>query len=184
LLRHLDLFLSADEVRRLRDDWVTLPGVRKRSARSQLGRLTAVVRALARERVPLTDGAALLAAAATVGTIDEATDAYRRTAACPLPGSEPDTVRVTVPPRLAALAEDPQPGGLGLFAALAELRAVLAAQPAPMALVAADSASRRAVRGFLRGEFPDLPVLSAEEASRVPAAARPSLSEIPVGTVP
>jgi hypothetical protein len=89
-----------------------------------------------------------------------------------------------VPPRLAALAENPQPGGLGLFAALAELRAVLATQPAPVALVAADSASRRAVRGFLRGEFPDLAVLSAEEASPVPAVARSSPSEIPVGTAP
>jgi len=177
LLRHLDAYLSLDEVTALRDGWTSQFG-EAGAPEVSLQRLTAVVRALVRERVPVTDGIALLRAVAAPGGIDEAVDQYRQAVAASLPGNEADMIRVRVPPKLAALAsvvvDGELPAADALFDALAELRGRLAEVPARVALVTVGNAARRAVHGFVSGEYPDVPVLSEQEASARPATAHTS----------
>ena len=175
LRRHFDEYLSLDEVATLRERWESAfcdeepPDV-------TLERLTAVVRALAREQVPLNDGGALLLASAGPVSVDTAVDQYRQAIVPSLPGSEEGTIHVRVPPKLAALASDPADAGLPLagtlFDALAELRDALAELPEHVALITADPAARRAVRAYSGVEFPDIPVLCEQEVSGSSAAAR------------
>jgi len=169
LRRHLDEFFAADEVERLLRTWKSQLAEDEDVPDTELERVTAVVRALARDRVPVRDGRALLRAVALAETVADAVEAYRRSIADALPGNEGDTVRVPVPPRLAALAAAPDgttfPAEHGVFEALAELRRILADQPERVALIAADGPARRMVRRYLAAEFPDVPVLSAIEAT-------------------
>lgn len=177
LLRQLDSYLSVDDVAVLLDSWRsefaegTAPQV-------SLDRLTAVVRALVREQVPVTDGAALLAAAASAESVDGAVDRYRQAMAASLPGTQDDTIRVDVPPLLAALEYRKHVTAEELFPAMDELRAVLAGLPARVALVVASGGSaRRAVRGYVSGEYPDVPVLSEREVHPRAKTARDLVAE-------
>lgn len=180
ILRHLIDYLSIDEVKRLLDIWNRGRGesVGIDGDHVDVERLTAVVRALVRERTPVRDRAALLRALSSSQIIEDAVDAYRQAIMAVLPGNEEDTIRITVPPKLAALASPSATAksaeGAALFAALAELRQVLGQQPARVALVAADRVARRSVRGYLRPEFPDIPVLSATEAAPTPTTPEPA----------
>jgi len=169
LHRHLDEYLSLDEVDRLLARWTSGHDEHEASAAPGLDRLTAVVRALARDRVSVRDGGALLRAVASAGGVTGAADEYRRTVAGELPGNEDGMPRIPVPPKLGALVSGPPdapfPAERGVLQALTELRDVLADQPARVSLVAASDAARRAVRKYLSGEFPDIPVLSASEVT-------------------
>jgi type III secretory pathway component EscV len=169
LRRHLDAFLTVDEVSVLHERWKSAFADAAPPEVSPV-RLTVLVRWLAREQVPLINGAALLTAAAQPGPIEEIADAYRLAVAPALLGNEVDTVRVAVPPLLASLAARPSRAGEAeaeeLLAALAELRGTLADIPERAALVAVNGAARRAVRDYTAVEYPDIPVLSAPEAGK------------------
>jgi hypothetical protein len=171
ILRHLTDYLSLDELKRLLETWERGrgDGADINSDHVDLERLSAVVRALVRERTPVRDGAGLLRALGSSQSIENAVDAYRQAIMTALPGNEEDTIRITVPSKLAMLASRPATAervdGAALFDALAEVRQVLGRQPARVALVAPDHTARRLVRGYLRREFPDIPVLSAAEAA-------------------
>jgi hypothetical protein len=120
----------------------------------------------------------LLRAVSSTQAIEEAVDAYRRAIMAALPGNEEDTVRIMVPPKLAALASrsattEPTEETVQ-FAALAEVRQLLGRHPARVALVAAGSVARRSVCGYLRPEFPDVPVLSDVEAAPMPTTPEPA----------
>jgi tetratricopeptide (TPR) repeat protein len=175
ILRHLIDYLSIDEVKRLLETWER---GHSEGDHVDVERLTALVRALVRERTPVRDGAALLRALSSSRAIEDAVDAYRQAIMAALPGNEEDAIRIMVPPKLAALASrsaTAEPGEeAALFAALAEVRQVLGQQPARVALVAADGVARRSVRGYLRPEFPDVPVLSAVEAAPTPTPPEPA----------
>jgi type III secretory pathway component EscV len=180
ILRHLTDYLSIDEVKQLLDIWAQgrseSPGIDGNHVHVE--RLTALVRALVRECTPVRDGAALLRAVTSSRAIEDAVDAYRQAIVAALPGNEKDTIRIMLPPKLAAVASrsamaEPVEGA-ALFTALAEVRQLLARQPTRVALVAADGLARRSVRRYLGPEFPDVPVLSAVEAAPAPATPEPA----------
>jgi tetratricopeptide (TPR) repeat protein len=180
ILHHLSDFLSIDEVKQLLDTWARGRGESADTDGDHvpIERLTAVVRALVRERTPVRDGATLLRAVSSTQAIEEAVDAYRQAIMAALPGNEEDTIRIMVPPKLAALASRSATAGAAeetvQFAALAEVRQLLGRQPARVALVAAGSVARRSVCGYLRPEFPDVPVLSDVEAAPMPTTPEPA----------
>jgi flagellar biosynthesis component FlhA len=138
-------------------------------------RLHRLLRALAADRVPVSDAAAILAALSGTGwpdaSLEVLTRTVRRALRPSLPGNEPGTRHVVLPASLLAeLAENGAPGGelrrsAGTLRSVLQLRELLSSTRtgAGVALVVPDEATRRAVRRLAVLDFPDLAVISRDE---------------------
>ena len=182
LRQHLDMFLGVQEaeeliVRFTRDAQV--PEIIRSSLANARERLlfARVLRALARERVPLTAWTAIAAGVQAAGwsTVPDLVREIRLRLETQLPGNETGTTLVRVPREWLTVESGstgrvPSRAGISAEAAhrmLIEVREWLLPHTAPVALVTADAAFRPMVRRLIEFEFPTVPVLQKTRSWRV-----------------
>lgn len=178
LARNLHQFMSLDDAENLLNSWTgveleaelvqrVLPKDDAVSGiRSPRIRFARVLRALVRERVPLTDPHTILTTVERVGLDDigAVVEAVRGSLRAKLPANAPEWQHVPLN-SLDPVWEDRLDGALDIETMLALTADIRAFDPPPFtALIIERAHLRPIVRQILEGEFPDLSILAASEA--------------------
>lgn len=185
LRRNLALFLGVQEVDALLAEWGKAEGGGERVASALPGaserlRFTWLLKRLVAERVPITNSEALLAAAGDLGpapvSLAGMVRAARQRLRAELPGNAPDTTRITLTPeqeRALLGYEDGQPFLAATPAEKLEFLSWLRATMQPLgqnaALVTESADLRPLLRRLIEPEFPEVPVLDAQELLAAPS---------------